>query len=148
MKCHSTKWPLVLEKISYFRVWGLSRTRLLRGSSWLYSCSRRNRKQSPFESPEAQKVKLYVLPNRLKQGFSNFWYLRTPKSKLDPSAYPQIRLVSPSRTPKSKILPKWPSFGCFFYFAHPLRASQVPLGVRKPQVENCWSKGNYKPDRC
>jgi hypothetical protein len=35
----------------------------------------------------------------LEQGFSTFWYLCTPKSKLYPSPYPQIRLVSPSHTP-------------------------------------------------
>ena len=54
--------------------------------------------------------------NWLMQGFSTFWYLRTPKSKLYPSAYPQIRIASPSCTPKSKILPKWASFECFFVF--------------------------------
>jgi hypothetical protein len=46
----------------------------------------------------------------LEQGFSTFWYLSTPKSKLQPSVYPQIRVVSLLRTPKSKILHKWASF--------------------------------------
>jgi hypothetical protein len=40
----------------------------------------------------------------LKQGFSTFWYLGTPKSKFYPSAYPQIKVVSHLRTPKWKIL--------------------------------------------
>ncbi len=73
----------------------------------------------------------------LNQGFSTFWYARTPKSEFHPSAYPQIRIVSSSRTPKSKLLPKRASFEQFFLnFAYPLLASHVPLGVRVPQVEN------------
>ncbi len=43
--------------------------------------------------------------NNLSEGFSTFQYSRTPKSKLCPSAYPQIRIVPPFITPKSKSLP-------------------------------------------
>jgi hypothetical protein len=56
------------------------------------------------------------------QGFSMFWYLGTLKSKLYPSAYPQIRLVSPLRTPSSNKL-----HTCgFFNFAYP---SRTPCGL-------------------
>ena len=41
--------------------------------------------------------------NLLYQGFSTFCYLRTPKTKLCSSAYPQIRVVPPLRTPKSQL---------------------------------------------
>jgi hypothetical protein len=63
----------------------------------------------------------------LIQGFSTFWYSRTPKSKLYPSAYPQIRIVSPLRTPQknsTQISFIWVSF---FKFCVPLWAPHVPL---------------------
>ncbi len=56
-----------------------------------------------------------LLLNSLDQGFSTFRYPRTPKSKLYPSVYPQIKIICPSRTPKSKILPKRASFEHFFF---------------------------------
>ncbi len=72
----------------------------------------------------------------LWQGFSTFWYPRTPKSKFYPSAYPQIRIVCPSRTPKSKILPKRASFECFFEFRVPPDIlSRTPRGTRTPGWE-------------
>jgi hypothetical protein len=76
------------------------------------------------------KFGIYVV-----QGFSTFWYPRTPKSKLYPSAYPLIRIICPLLTPKSKILPKRASFEHFVNFAYPLLPSRVP------QVENRWRSG-------
>ncbi len=49
-------------------------------------------------------VLIFQCTNALKQGFSTFWYLGTPKSRLYPSVYHQIGVVSPSRTPKIKNL--------------------------------------------
>ncbi len=87
------------------------------------------------------------------QGFSTFWYPRTPKSTFSHSAYPKIRVGSPLRTPKSEILvilPKWVSFGCFFFILHtfceillsvflfcvpPVSFSRTPRGTRTPGWE-------------
>jgi hypothetical protein len=66
-------------------------------------------------------------------------------------AYPQIRIVSPLHTPKSKLYPfAYPPNQNFYpnelvlsgfqNLAYPLWASHVPLGVRVPQVENRWFK--------
>jgi hypothetical protein len=80
--------------------------------------------------------------NYLRQGFSTFWYLCTPKSKFYPSAYPQIRVVSHLRTPNQKILPmRTPCkllLSGFTNLAYPLQTACVPLGVHVPQVENRW----------
>ncbi len=73
----------------------------------------------------------------LRQGFSTFWYPGTPKSKLYPSAYPQIRIICPSCTPQNqKFYPKGLLLSVFLNFAYPLWPSHVSLGVRVPQVEN------------
>jgi hypothetical protein len=68
-------------------------------------------------------------------------------------AYPQIRIVSPLHTPKSKLYPfAYPPNQNFYpnelvlsgfqNLAYPLWASHVPLGVRIPQVENRCSKAS------
>ncbi len=76
----------------------------------------------------------------LEQGFSTFWYSRTPKSELYPSTYPQIRLMSPSQ----KLYPNKLHLSGFAYpfglLMYPLWPAHVPLGVRIPQVENRCSR--------
>ncbi len=87
----------------------------------------------------------------LDQGFSTFWCSRTHKSGLYPSSYPQIRIASPLRTPKSelyalrvtlniKFYPKGLLLSGFLNYACPLRLSHVPLGERVPQVANPWPR--------
>jgi len=39
-------------------------------------------------------------PIGVGQGFSTFWYSRTPKSGLYPSMYPEIKIVPPLHTPQ------------------------------------------------
>jgi hypothetical protein len=61
------------------------------------------------------KDKSTFLFNLLYQGFSTFWYSRTPNLKLYPYTYHQIKIVpqcklpnqncSPMHTPKSKLYP-------------------------------------------
>ncbi len=67
-----------------------------------------------------------------------------PKSKVRPSAYPQIRIVPPMRTPKPQLFPPLLTqiiyFWVFKAFAYTLWTACVPLWVRVPQVENRWSR--------
>ena len=82
------------------------------------------------------KVKLFeskLLAGIVKQGFSTFWYPRTPKSQLYLSVYPKIRIVCPLRTPKSKILPKRASFEWVFKCCVPnVTLSRTTRGTRTP----------------
>ncbi len=59
-----------------------------------------------------------------------------PNQNYMPFAYPQIRTICPSRTPKSKILPKRASFERFYKFCVPPETfSRTPRGTRTPGWE-------------
>jgi hypothetical protein len=66
----------------------------------------------------------------LLQGFSTFWYSRTPNSKLNSFRIP----------PKQHLIPfvylLWAHFAMISISTYPLQTPCVPLGVRVPQVEN------------
>jgi hypothetical protein len=102
-------------------------------------------KQQAEQSKAGLQINLEykLLVNPLEQGFSTFWYSRTPKSKLHPSAYPHPLCVPPNK----KFYTNKLHLGGFFKFvypcgllAYPLWPLYVPLGVRVPQVENRWPR--------
>jgi hypothetical protein len=72
--------------------------------------------------------------NCLSQGFSTIWYPRTPKSKLYPSAYPQIRNICPLRTPQIKNSTQNGHLLSVFYLfcVPPVTFSCTPRGTRSP----------------
>jgi len=78
--------------------------------------------------------------NNLDQGFSTFWYPRTPKSRLYPLRTPKSELYALRVPPNKKFNPKGLLLSVFLTFAYPLWPSRVPLGVRVPQVENRWTR--------
>jgi hypothetical protein len=77
-----------------------------------------------------------LLPDALGQGFSTFWYSRTPKSKLYPSAYPHPLRVPPNK----KFYPNKLHLGKFFEFCVPLWALRVP-----PVASSCTPRGMRTP---
>ncbi len=72
---------------------------------YLFLLSTKRTKKGNDQEIEFQEIEIHVLWDRnfckiaqenkkaLGQGFSTFWYSRTPKSGLYPFAYPQIRIV-------------------------------------------------------
>ncbi len=105
---------------------------------------------------------MVLLFDYLGQGFSTFWYSRTPKSMLYPYAYPQIKIWYKLYPLDKKIANKQQLLVYFKYMkdlrmgsielifkllafkkllAYPQWTLGVPPGVRVPQVENCWLRG-------
>ena len=76
----------------------------------------------------------------LEQGFSTFWYLRTPNQDCTPLRTPKSKFYPPRVPPNQKFYPNKLVFSGFKNLAYPLWASHVPLGVRVPQVENRCSR--------
>ena len=71
-----------------------------------------------------------------KQGFSTFWYSRTPKSKLYPSVYP-IPFAYPQIQNSTQISFIWVRFFefCILLWAlrvPPVASSRTPSGTRTP----------------
>ena len=68
-----------------------------------------------------------------RPGVLNLLVHAYPQIKIVPSEYPQIRIICPSCTPKSKILPKRASFEHFFNFCiPPVTFARTPRGTRTP----------------
>jgi hypothetical protein len=81
------------------------------------------------------------------QGFSTFWYPRTPKIKIVPLCVPPNQNCMPFAYPQIQNSTRKGLFWAgFFNFAYPLLPSHVPLGVRVPQVENrCYRQRHDLP---
>ncbi len=80
------------------------------------------------------KVKSTFLINLLyKLGFSTFWYSRTPKSKLYPNAYSQIKIVPLCKPPNQNFTPMHTTKLKLPPYAYPQIRLVFPL--RTPQLK-------------
>ena len=131
-------WVLILDLISFDFIIGflLKSSKSYKKLIFTESC------KTEYQSEDklwfiVQYMTLNGIP--LDQGFSTFWYSRTPKSKLYPSAYPHPLRVPPNKN-STQISFIWVRFFdfCVLLWAlrvPPVASSRTPRGTRTPGWE-------------
>ncbi len=122
-------FDLMIDNLISWKGWILISWNL---TSWPWVIDRTQNTKTRRQTDKKKKDKKTIY--NLDQGFSTFWYSRTPNSKMNSFRVP----------PKQHLIPLmyllWAYFAMISISTYPLQTPCVPLGVRIPQVENRWPR--------